>query len=563
MATLQFQEGTKDPPLPVHQRKQLLNNIVDGMANARPRALYAELPISPTSYDAGYRKVTYGALANAINGVAWWLTEKLGPGKGFQTLTYMGPNDIRYNVLILGAVKAGYKVGGSGMTRPLPRLKSLLDCKVLLTSRPALPMVPAIVDAHPLQVLEVPSVEDLLSKTYPHYPFEKTFEKARDEPLVVLHTSGTTALPKPMIYTHDWAASWISLCQRNPPAGFESQDKLPQGGRTMVMLPPFHDGPCQVANRQGQGGNIFASLFDSIANQTAIIYPLAYALPSAQSMVEGLRHTKADTAFLGPPMMEDIGKSPEMLDFIADNLDIIFYGGGDISQAAGDAITSRVKLYNSNGSTEMGSYPAIRPEGEWPVENWKGIMPHPVSGLEFRHQYEDIYEAWMVRNPEPEAEQPVFKVFPNVHEYQTNDLFSPHPSQEGLWTYRGRSDDVIVFATAHKTNPLLMEQHVSNHPEVRAALMAGTGRSHAALLIELTADEVPSVTERGEIIDRLWPSIEEANLSYQNDAKISKSRILFAHPQKPMQRAGKGTVQRGPTMADYAKELDALYAEDI
>jgi acyl-CoA synthetase (AMP-forming)/AMP-acid ligase II len=93
--------------------KETLTNIVDYTALKYPSTLYAEFPISSTTFDAGLRKVTYGNLANAINGVAWWLHHSLGPGgpdKGFPTLAYIGPNDLRYNALILGAVKAGYKV---------------------------------------------------------------------------------------------------------------------------------------------------------------------------------------------------------------------------------------------------------------------------------------------------------------------------------------------------------------------------------------------------------------------------------------------------------------------
>lgn len=95
------------PPAPP---KKLLNHIVDDMAREKPDVLYAEIPLSPTSFDAGFRRVTYRALANAINGMAWWLHRTLGPGQNFETLLYIGPNDLRHNILILGAVKAGYKV---------------------------------------------------------------------------------------------------------------------------------------------------------------------------------------------------------------------------------------------------------------------------------------------------------------------------------------------------------------------------------------------------------------------------------------------------------------------
>lgn len=120
MATLLFTEG-ENAPVPIH-RKQLLCHIVDGMAKARPEALYAEFPYSPLSYEDGFRKITYAAFANAINGLALWLYKTLGPGNGndFPTIAYIGPNDIRYNALILAAVKTGYKV--SNCNPPILRL---------------------------------------------------------------------------------------------------------------------------------------------------------------------------------------------------------------------------------------------------------------------------------------------------------------------------------------------------------------------------------------------------------------------------------------------------------
>ena len=91
-------------------RRQLLNHMVDGISKARPNAVWAEIPKSVTSYASGYRRITYQNLANAVNGVAWWLYYSLGPGIQFETLAYFGPWDVRYVILLLGAVKAGYKV---------------------------------------------------------------------------------------------------------------------------------------------------------------------------------------------------------------------------------------------------------------------------------------------------------------------------------------------------------------------------------------------------------------------------------------------------------------------
>ncbi len=90
--------------------KQLLNNVVDGAAKTTPDLVYAELPRSSVDLSQGFRQVTYHDFANAINGIAWWLRKSVGPSETFETLTYIGPNDLRHNLLLLGAVKAGYKV---------------------------------------------------------------------------------------------------------------------------------------------------------------------------------------------------------------------------------------------------------------------------------------------------------------------------------------------------------------------------------------------------------------------------------------------------------------------
>lgn len=109
MASLQFTEGS-NVPRPSSKRKQLLNHMVDGLAQARPFSVWAEIPNSATSYEPGFRRVTYRDLSNAINGIAWWLYNALGEGTGFKTLAYIGLWDVRYVILLLGAVKAGYKV---------------------------------------------------------------------------------------------------------------------------------------------------------------------------------------------------------------------------------------------------------------------------------------------------------------------------------------------------------------------------------------------------------------------------------------------------------------------
>ena len=96
--------------VPYARNRLLLPTLVDKIAKDDPSTVFCEIPVSNTSYSQGFRKITYGQLSTAIDGATWWLYKRLKASQTFETLTYIGPNDLRYPILVLGAVKVGYKV---------------------------------------------------------------------------------------------------------------------------------------------------------------------------------------------------------------------------------------------------------------------------------------------------------------------------------------------------------------------------------------------------------------------------------------------------------------------
>ena len=198
-------------------------------------------------------------------------------------------------------------------------------------------------------------------------------------------------------------------------------------------------------------------------------------------------------------------------------------------------------------------------------QDWKYVEFHPDMGLELRHVTDDVYESYVVRDPKKEEQQPAFTIFPNIQEYSSHDLFVPHPSKDkpNLWNWHARADDIIVFLNGEKTNPVTTEQRViACSPTVAAALVVGAQRFQAALLIEpVTNGKELLPAERAAFIEEIWPIIEECNKENPGQARIAKSHILFTHPQRPMLRAGKGTLQRAGTLSLYVNEIDALYSD--
>ena len=62
----------------------------------------------------------------------------------------------------------------------------------MLTTDPQLPPVTGLLAAHKMETAVVPSLEALLHKEHPAFPYHKTYEESHDDPIYVLHTSGST-----------------------------------------------------------------------------------------------------------------------------------------------------------------------------------------------------------------------------------------------------------------------------------------------------------------------------------------------------------------------------------
>jgi thioester reductase-like protein len=229
-------------------------------------------------------------------------------------------------------------------------------------------------------------------------------------------------------------------------------------------------------------------------------------------------------------------------------------------------VSSRIPVFSGLGSSECSAFPQliqVGPDGKHFTETWKYVSIHPAAGTEFRHRLDDQYEMVIVKSNTNHEAQPVFAVFPELTEYETRDLFTPHPTLPNLWRHRGRRDDIVVFINGEKTNPVSFEQEVSKHPEVRSALVAGNQRFEACLLVETVEGFEGGEdykTKTGEFVDRIWPFVREANEKCPAHARVDKSKILVLDSTtKPMLRAAKGTVQRQGTLRLYADEIDALY----
>lgn len=82
---------------------------------------------------------------------------------------------------------------------------------------------------------------------------------------------------------------------------------------------------------------------------------------------------------------------------------------------------------------------------------------HPDTKLEFRPYDDDAYELVLLADPTTESSSALHHNYHGVKEWQTKDLFRPHPTKSGLWRFHGRKNDIIVLSNGEKLNSVPME----------------------------------------------------------------------------------------------------------
>lgn len=97
-------------------------------------------------------------------------------------------------------------------------------------------IVPEMIDFLPATESTHPTEDD--SDKY--YPFNKTWNEACDDPCLIIHTSGSSGMPKVVYYTMRMLAGPVSHARLPPLKGQSTGLKEWSHRRIFITVPPFH-----------------------------------------------------------------------------------------------------------------------------------------------------------------------------------------------------------------------------------------------------------------------------------------------------------------------------------
>ncbi|CAH0044772.1 unnamed protein product [Clonostachys solani] len=530
--------------------ERLVVQVVDELAERTPHRIYATVTKSAHDVDQGFRDITFRNLADAVNLVSWRNQQLFGRNDDFGVIAYLGVSDIRYAFYLFAAIKTGYKLMIPSVRNSLSQHLAVLDeagCNILYYTVEMETRVQELKKERPLlRTILVESLDHHIGQCTPHYKYEKTWVDARTDPILIAHSSGSTGNPKPTTLTNGVYSTYDNHRKIPSVPGRRIQSynllEFEGGGKFFNPFPPFHL------------AGLFAMTIMPIFYSCTVTLGPPEKPPSGDILSRAMKQLNIRAAWCPPTVIEELVDLPGGFDQ-ASTLDWIMYTGGPLAPRVGDRLCHVTSICQLYGSTETGPHIPLVPL----PENWNYFEWHPLLENEMDPMGDGTFEMVVNRDSSLDWIRHLSQAYPSLDVWRTNDLFVQAPNNPNLWRFVGRRDDVLVLSNGEKFNPVNMEGAITGHPLVRGALIAGTARFQACLIIEPL--EYDANLSDSEFIDRIWPTVEEANKVGPAHGRIFRSKVMVAKPDKPFKRAGKGTVIRGQTTRLYVDEIDALYNE--
>ncbi|EHL02676.1 hypothetical protein M7I_1190 [Glarea lozoyensis 74030] len=306
--------------------ERLLPKLIEKFAAEDPdfiigmNAVLPETPNAPLQYD----ELTVSRLDNAINYMAYWIEQSIQKLhlSSNEPIGYSGLQDLRYLVLEIAAIKIGRPILLPSPRNAVVNTISLLretGCRVVFYSGDLGVQESELKNSIPeLTMLEVPLLSQMTNSETPHYPYTKTWEQAKDDVVMIIHTSGSTGVPKPICHNN-------SVIRR-----LDIESEIPTiPGRVNASTSLCEPGKAVLCgtNLYHLSGICFTLM--ALFNRYTIVFGPADGLPSGEVMYEMIKSMKFAGLVMVPSLLDHlISKHGEEIEGFLGELEHVNWLGG-------------------------------------------------------------------------------------------------------------------------------------------------------------------------------------------------------------------------------------------
>lgn len=433
-------------------------------------------------------------------------------------------------ITLLGLSRLGYAslLLSTRLAAPaLIRLLELANCNTLLTTSHFHPVLEEVKAERDTTVLELLKHEEYYGVEAPSFDRAYNPYKETGKNIVIIHSSGSTGLPKP-----------IYLTNRSCIAAFSTNlDR-----KALMTQPLFHSFG-------------FYETFRSIYSGKPMYY-FNYAFPlTKQNITATLEAVKPDLLFCVPYVLKLLGESKEGVEALA-KIDLVMYGGSACPDDLGDMLVKNgVNLVANYGATETGRLStSVRPAGDY-AWNYLRLLPQVREYVLMDEITPGIFECVALdglksKNTINSDDPP--------RSFRTRDLFVRHPTNPDFWRFVSRLDDRLTLTNGEKVLPIPIEGRIRQEGLVKEAVVFGDGKSLPGILI-VKADSASELSG-ADFLEQIWPAVEDANSRAESFSRIPRELVVVLPADVSYAKTDKGTFIRAQVYLRFKDLIEAVYA---
>ncbi|MCO5549810.1 hypothetical protein L7F22_003284 [Adiantum nelumboides] len=365
-------------------------------------------------------------------------------------------------------------------------------------------------------------IKDIKGQTAPQIiRTQLTYEEESEDFCTILHSSGSTNLPKPLPMSHKaWCRNMFGV---------------DMGG---VEVYPF-------SHFSGIQGFFFP--FINLRKTFFMSSRLSYTSPNLVRLLEYSIEGKATQVFCVPLTLKLLSEVPKGLNLLS-KFEFVGFAGSACPKPLGDQLVEAgVNLATFYGATETGfcmsSFRDYKTDKGWDVMRPRGNF---ADFARWEEEEDGVFEL-IIEKGWP----PLSAVNRPDGAYATSDLFEKHPTMPNAFQFLSRKDDSLVHVHGKKTNPLTIETDLRFSPLIKDALVFGAGKMQTGCLIIPKNDELT--------IEHLWNAIDFANRRAPTWSRLEKEMVIIVPSSETFVMTDKSSVIRGKTNKKFEHLIKAKY----
>ncbi|KAF1952583.1 acetyl-CoA synthetase-like protein [Byssothecium circinans] len=445
------------------------------------------------------------------------------------TIGILAHSSLHFVITLLAISRLGYAtlLLSTRLASPaIIRLLELADCDTILTTNHYHAVLAEVHAQRNVTLYEMLQREDYFGIDAPVFTRQHDPEFENPKHAVIIHSSGSTGLPKPIYLTH-----------RSCIAAFSTHlDR-----RAMMTQPLFHSFG-------------FYETFRSIYSGKPMYY-VNYAFPlTKHNLTTAAAYIKPEVLFCVPYVLKLFAESEEGIKCLA-AINLVMYGGSACPDDLGHKLVDGgVNLVANYGATETSRLmTSVRPAGDkgWDylrilpeVKQWV-LMDEIAPGIFECVALDGLRSKSTINSDDP----------PNS--FRTRDLFMRHPTED-WWKYVSRLDDRLTLVNGEKVLPIPIEGRIRQESLVKEAIVFGDGKTIPGVLI-IKADTASSIPD-DEYKQQIWPAIEDANSRAESFSRIPQDLVVILPADATYAATDKGTFIRAQVYTQYQPQIEAAYA---